>query len=202
MPRARHFAKKRPPSSCGRRQYSRQLFLLFSNSGPVYHASVTWRRGTEVGASSAPILLGLLDLHPRIVAVQAVSAFLAPRQARDLEECEESELKKPRILDPGLSTGAELLPLLIAAIREAGLKRTLLVRVRATALSWRVHIDASVAHGSRASRCCSRSRLFNKSRLCCISRRSEIVTRISEAGPCRICGTRHCGIAVCATGHR
>jgi hypothetical protein len=27
------------------------FFLLFSNSGgPVYHASVTWRRGTEVGA--------------------------------------------------------------------------------------------------------------------------------------------------------
>ena len=25
-------------------------FLLFSNNGPVYHASVTWRRGTEVGA--------------------------------------------------------------------------------------------------------------------------------------------------------
>ena len=26
------------------------FFLLFSNNGPVYHASVTWRRGTEVGA--------------------------------------------------------------------------------------------------------------------------------------------------------
>ena len=26
------------------------FFLLFSNDGPVYHASVTWRRGTEVGA--------------------------------------------------------------------------------------------------------------------------------------------------------
>ena len=26
------------------------FFLLFSNSGPAYHASVTWRRGTEVGA--------------------------------------------------------------------------------------------------------------------------------------------------------
>ena len=26
------------------------FFLLFSNSGPVYHASVTCRRGTEVGA--------------------------------------------------------------------------------------------------------------------------------------------------------
>jgi hypothetical protein len=26
------------------------FLLLFSNSGPVYHASVTWRRGTQVGA--------------------------------------------------------------------------------------------------------------------------------------------------------
>jgi hypothetical protein len=26
------------------------FFLLFSNHGPAYHASVTWRRGTEVGA--------------------------------------------------------------------------------------------------------------------------------------------------------
>ena len=26
------------------------FFLLFSNNGPAYHASVTWRRGTEVGA--------------------------------------------------------------------------------------------------------------------------------------------------------
>jgi hypothetical protein len=26
------------------------FLLLFSESGPVYHASVTWRRGTEVGA--------------------------------------------------------------------------------------------------------------------------------------------------------
>ena len=26
------------------------FLLLLSESGPVYHASVTWRRGTEVGA--------------------------------------------------------------------------------------------------------------------------------------------------------
>jgi hypothetical protein len=26
------------------------FLLLFSKSDPVYHASVTWRRGTEVGA--------------------------------------------------------------------------------------------------------------------------------------------------------
>jgi len=26
------------------------FLLSFSNGGPVYHASVTWRRGTEVGA--------------------------------------------------------------------------------------------------------------------------------------------------------
>jgi hypothetical protein len=26
------------------------FLLSFSKSGPVYHASVTWRRGTEVGA--------------------------------------------------------------------------------------------------------------------------------------------------------
>lgn len=30
------------------------FFLLFSNSGPVYHASVTWRRGTEIGAEFSP----------------------------------------------------------------------------------------------------------------------------------------------------
>jgi hypothetical protein len=43
-------------------------------------------------------------------------------------------VKKPRMLDPGLSTGAELLPLLITVIREAGLKRTLSCAGRATAL--------------------------------------------------------------------
>ena len=30
------------------------FILLFSNSGPVYHASVTWRRGTEIGAEFRP----------------------------------------------------------------------------------------------------------------------------------------------------
>jgi hypothetical protein len=137
------------------------------------------------------------------VSVSRIRLLLTPPHARDLEECEESRVKKePRIFESGASTGLELLALLIAAIREAGLKRTPLVRVRATALCWRVHIHASVVHGSHASRCCSRSRLFNVSRLCCIPRRFKIVPRISGTGHCGICGTRYCGIAICTTGHR
>jgi hypothetical protein len=137
------------------------------------------------------------------VSVTGIGLLLTPPHARDLEECEESRVKKElRIFESGASTGLELLALLIAAIREAGLKRTPLVRVRATALCWRVHIHASVVHGSHASRCCSRSRLFNVSRLCCIPRRFKIVPRISGTGHCGICGTRYCGIAICTTGHR
>jgi len=37
------------------------FILLFSNSGPVYHASVTWRRGTQVGAE-----FSANSLRPRV----------------------------------------------------------------------------------------------------------------------------------------